>query len=453
MWHKISDDIIIKEYIEKHAQDHNLKIECFKSPPENNLQTEINLRNNEVNMYDDIFECVKENEYLLNDLEWISKLVKIPYKADATVDLTVDSDDSDIEIELPPPAELINVDDDEQEGSLEKSFHDLPSLHSPRTNLSTNSSNNNRICIQERRDYLVTLKDSEDKPSFSVLRRRSIMLLEEERMKAIKKRCKELKDLASTTSDCHVTLWKIPENELDKFRRGKLKISYFIRKYGNNEVRVASLKRKKEQSPKKTERPQVAKKSSTPNISSHHHLSVEQVLGKKIISSTPNRKHKNNSRMEAKICNGNIENNSISISNASHDGLEWPISDHPYAHSPWIDPSLNIEVNNSEAIHVPQEIQIQPAETFDNVSKNEQKEEAIVNTDLLEEILGSRASNYLPEVCASMNSSKTSNVSTSQGEEIVTEIPKKRKYTKRIFKSIDGDDRPKRVRKVKKFEI
>jgi hypothetical protein len=493
VWLKTNNEEKIREKIEKFALDQNLKIETENGfIRQNNLQPE--MRNDIIaDKKEDVFEHETHDDYSLEKLEWIAKLDKIPFSANATVDLTIDSDDSDIEVELPPPAELIEVEDDDQE----RSCREMPSLNSTRSN----SINNTRICIQERRTYINTitsLNDTEKPLSFMALRRRSVMLLEEERKRIESKskkpartksvdtglksnnspkkflKAKRMTNLKNALGDCYVPVSKISEIEMEKFKRGKLKISFFIRKYGkikkrkSNNLKEKPIKRKLKESPKVSlkrrkidqkppQKPQVAKKSSTPNTSSYPdhtkpNLSLLQVFGKEVVeASTPKGKRKRNSQMSKASESTNIEEDSIRIVNVDQDGLEWPINDHQYAHSPWVDPTLNIEVNN-EQIHVPES---QAIDSFDNISDSEQTEEApTVNADLLEELLGPRASTYLPDVHASMNNSRASNVSTSQGDETILDTPKKRKYTKRVKpQPIESNERPKRIRKKRNLDI
>lgn len=530
VWLKIIDDDKMRERIEKFALDYNLNIEFsengrLESLGQKVLQIELQNDSNKSDLSDDVLKHQGDNEYLLN-LEWLINLDKIPFSANTTVDLTVDSDDSDIEVEiqLPPAAELIELDDDdnEREISRHKSFHDIPPLNSPRTNISATSSTCNRICIQERRSYINTvtsLNDVEKPLSFMALRRRSILLLEEEKRKLEVKRRKsyagkrdeskqfkksrtksidtglksnksprsQLKTLKSI-EECYVPLIKIPNRDLEKHQAGKLKISSLDRKYGkvkrkykrksNATEKKESIKHESKSKTRKTplkkqfQKPQVAKKSSTPNKPASYpdhtkpNISLLQVLGKDMHkkSNSTNKKCKRTSRvLKVNECRGAVlsegfdilrvsDDKSLRIVNVDHEGLEWPLNDHQYAHSPWIDPSPNVESNTLDIIS-----DTQIDETFDNISENEQNEdlmEPTVNTDLLEELLGSRASNYLPDVHASINNSMLSNISRSskKADETSIQTQKKRKYT---IKKIEPktSERPKRERKKRKLDI
>lgn len=521
VWFKISEDEKTKERIEKFALDHDLSL-VF---PENGrsesarkkvLQLQMQSDGCETNERKrDAFDHSKDEGYLLDGLEWLSQLDKIPFSPNATVDLTEDSDDSDIEVELPPPVELIEVDDDEQEKRPEKTYHNIPPLNS----LRTSSSSNSKICIQERKSYIssvTSLNDTERPLSFMALRRQSIMLLEEERRKHEAKRRKSVaveskskprvrsravtvdvkskinlrspKKSLKLTRECQVSLVRITRLEIEKFKKGKLKISYFLNKYGrlntkrsnadetakgNSDKSSPARRKKREGTPPKS---QVAKKSASPNTASYPdhtkpNLSLLQVLGKDIIEASASKisiKKRTKSSRTAKVseCNASAksdsldilrssekseEEKSIRIVNVDQDGMEWSLSDHQYAHSPWIDPSPNIEGNSLDVINTPN---LQPVHNFDDVSESDQIEsiDPIVNTDLLEELLGSRASSYLPDVAASMNSSRVSNVSAEEAPPV--ETPKKRKYTKRAEpKVIERKELPKRNRKKRILDL
>lgn len=454
VWLKIENDTDKREAIEKYVLEQNVKASengRVKSQKKCRYSTSSN----------DIFINLSSDYFTLEDLPWLSNLDKVPFSADATVDLTIDSEDSDIEVELPPASEVLEIADDQEKSPKN------PNINFPSS--TSRFGENNRICIQERKTYINTitsLNDTQEPLSFSAFRRKSIIEDEERRKRSEMSRRKSCsatiaKRISARTKsvgarlwsqfrnvqDCHVSLLRVEMKDIEKLRMRKLKASSFVKKYRTIE---RSLKVPVKKNLKELNESHTAKKTSLPIKSSYPKRTQSNFE-----ASTSSTK-KSSQRAEVSECNGLSENFNIlrpsepvkkekskRIVNVDCEG----IGDHQYAHSPWNSPLSTIEMIETKTLDVTNaNVQI---ENFDisEIEQNDDLEVAMVNTDLLEELLGSRASNYLPDVHASMNSSRVSNLSRSSQSTESEVTPKKRKYTKRNEpKTIESIERPKRVR-------
>lgn len=388
----------------------------------------------------DLFDSHMEEDYSIKNIRWLKKLQKQPFSADATVDLTMDTDDSDIEVELPLPVELIEVEDEPplMMSTPKPAGDEGPSCQSV------------RIGIQERRDYIKALNDVRPL-SFIALRRQS--LLDDEKRKStttpLSKRrksahgrlfdevlgkkqvggsrktrsksvyytnklksspdpTKKLLKIVKAMPKCFVSIRKISNREIAQFRRGKLSLEYFERKFGVNKVtKSCSYKRKlpakEKTSPKKRKLTKKAEISSNNNNSSYPdhtqpNISLLQVIVNDLSLQPSSSTHKNETITD--ISHEVTQNSSKSEEDPSIPIVNWP---RVQIYSPLIDASSPSHEPISLDI-VSTNLTINRAESFDAISDSEQNGtiETSVNKSLLEDILGDRANNYLPEVHASI---------------------------------------------------
>lgn len=412
----------------------------------------------------DLFDNHTDDSYSIKNIHWLKKLEKTSFSADDTVDLTIDTDDSDIEVELPAPVELIEVDDNE---------HEIPPLTMSTSILkaidrSPAISQTPKIGIQERRDYIQPISDNIKPLSFMALRRLSI--LQDERKKLIttpaskrrksahgrlfeevsRKRgrtkptdgkrasgrtrsksvnhrnivksppdAKKLSNVSKTMRKCSVYIHKITNREIAQFRRGKLTLEYFESKFGvNKNVRRQSVAqnskrkltpgedKKNEPSPKKRKLTKKSRKNNNNNSSYPDHtqpnISLLQVIVNDLSLQPTSSTHKNET-----ITDISFESTQPSASKSEDEAsvpiVNWP-RDQPYS-PPLIDSSPNVQPNSLDTVST-SNLANNRTENFDAISDSEHNGsiESAVNMSLLEDILGDRANNYIPEVHASIQS-------------------------------------------------
>lgn len=449
IWLKIAnkDD---ENKIHKIASDLKIRIEPLENGKSRYIEEISDVIVNNFN--DKVFNLFnstdEEIEYKIDNIEWIKKLESEPSSNDKTIDLTVDSDDSDVELELEEPSELILIDDNDL-------THNIP--------FPTSSKNSPpKIGIQLRYNYIQNLNDTQKPLSFTALRRKSLM--EEERKKTIADKTKRRKSanarfhtFESThekdkmskklqsflkkfkLKECIVSIKKISDRDIAQLRKKKLQIKSLEKKYG---VEKKVIKRRKRQ-PKKSP---VAPSKKISNYPDHTkpNISLSQIIDQSATSSTNNQ-----SSLHDK--NYLLEEPSI------------PIVNWDYSHLSSINSSPN-HLTNSHAPLSPF-LSNNRIENFDAISDNEQNSllestAAVINKSILEDVLGERAYKYLPDVHASIlstlsrSSQSADELAPTKDEMVKTnEVEKKGRKKKTEsddkFKKIDSNVRRKSTRTKK----